>query len=93
MTNQKVLIALTTCIALSPALAKADAVPMPSMVGPLAANSAPYSFDTKTALGKIYVTGAATAMGLSQSHAASPPFPIWNAPKVHHAKPAKDCFE
>lgn len=50
--------------------AHADAVPMPAMTGPLAANSNPYSVDTSL-LGKIYITGAASALGLSQSHAAA----------------------
>ncbi len=43
---------------------------MPSMTGPLAGNPAPYAFDTKP-FGKIYVTGAATALALSQNHPAS----------------------
>lgn len=71
MPKQKVLTALATCLALSPAPAHADAVPMPSMTGPLAANMSPYSFDTKTPLGKIYVTGAASALAFTQDHPAS----------------------
>ena len=71
MTNKKVFTALAVSLALSPTLAKADAPAMPSMTGPLAGNAAPYTFDTGSALGKVYVTGAATAIALSQDHAAS----------------------
>ena len=69
MTNKGILLtAATACLILS-STAKADAPPMPSMTGPLAGNSNPLSFDTDSALGKVYVTGAATAIGLEQSHA------------------------
>ncbi len=44
---------------------------MPSMTGPLAGNSAPFSFDTHSSIGKVYVTGAATAIGLTQSNATA----------------------
>ena len=78
MTNEKIcLIAIAACCVLSPGLAKADDAaapappPMPSMTGPLAGNSSPMSFDTGSAFGKVYVTGAATAIGISQDNAAS----------------------
>ncbi len=69
--------AIAVCFALSPALAKADDAapsppPMPSMTGPLAGNSNAYAFDTGSSmLGKIYVTGAASVLALTQSHAAA----------------------
>jgi hypothetical protein len=38
------------------------------MTGPLAGNSNPYAFDTGSVFGKVYVTGAATALALTQSN-------------------------
>jgi hypothetical protein len=72
------LTAIAACLALSPALAKADNAPappspppMPSMVGPLAGNSDPYTYDAGAALGKVTVTGAATVLGLTQNNAVA----------------------
>ena len=60
-----------SCLLLSTRDAQADAVPMPAMTGPLAANANPYTFDTKTPLGKIYATGAASALAFMQSNPAT----------------------
>jgi hypothetical protein len=63
---------MTACLfllAISPA--QADPVPMPSMTGPLAGNSNPYKISDTKLFGKIYVTGAVTAIGISQNNAAS----------------------
>jgi hypothetical protein len=65
-------------VSLCSAQAKADnaapaavSLSMPSMTGPLAGNSSPLSFDSGTPLGKIYVTGATTALALTQSNAVT----------------------
>lgn len=52
--------------------AQADALPAPALSGPLAANPDPMSFES--GYGKIYVTGAVSALGYYQSNAqhASP---------------------
>jgi hypothetical protein len=50
-----------------PAAPAANAMSTPAMVGPLAANPAPYTFDSDLT-GKIYFTGAVTGLGLAQSH-------------------------
>lgn len=42
--------------------AKADAVPTPSMAGPLAANPQPMTFDAGPLLGNIFVTGAVSGI-------------------------------
>jgi hypothetical protein len=47
--------------------AYADALPTPSMAGPLAANAIPLSFDSGP-LGKLYVTGAVSGLALYQSN-------------------------
>ena len=70
------LIALTPLAAYAEdAAAPAPAAPtppslMPAMTGPLNANANPYSFDAGT-FGKIYVSGAASSIGLWQSNATS----------------------
>lgn len=66
------LTAMTACLVLLFAFpAKADTAPMPSMTGPLAGNSAPYKISDTKQFGKIYVTGAVTAIGILQNNAAS----------------------
>jgi hypothetical protein len=51
--------------------AYADALPTPSMAGPLAANASPYSVDLPDwlgdAAGKVYVTGAVTGLAYYES--------------------------
>lgn len=51
-------------------LAHADPLGMPAMSGPLAANSDPFSVDAGP-LGRLYVTGAVSGLGLWQSNPAS----------------------
>ena len=52
--------------------AQADALPTPSMAGPLASNASPTSFDAGPA-GTIYVTGAISGLAFYQSnHSATP---------------------
>lgn len=46
--------------------AHADPLSTPAMSGPLSANPNPMSFDT--GIGKIYLTGQLTGMGMSQDH-------------------------
>jgi len=53
------------------AASSAVSLSMPSMTGPLAGNSSPLSFDSGTPLGKIYVTGAASALAYTQSNATA----------------------
>ncbi|HXZ68636.1 MAG TPA: outer membrane beta-barrel protein [Alphaproteobacteria bacterium] len=50
--------------------AKADPMSMPAMSGPLAANANPLALDLQDPLGKIYVTGALTGLGLYQNNAS-----------------------
>jgi hypothetical protein len=72
MTNENLcLTAIAACLALSPIPAKADAPPMPSMTGPLAGNSSPFAFDSGSPLGKVYVTGAASVLGVLQDNAVA----------------------
>jgi hypothetical protein len=58
----------------APARARADALAMPSMTAPLSANATPASVDGG-ALGKIYVTGQASGLGLAQSNVAPSAYP------------------
>jgi len=53
--------------------ARADALAMPSMTPPLAANASPASFDGGP-LGKIYLSGQVSALGLAQNHATPTPY-------------------
>ena len=57
--------ALVMAAPAAPALA--DALGSPSMTPPLSANANPQSIDAGSLLGKIYVTGAVSGMGLVQS--------------------------
>ncbi|MEZ0226378.1 MAG: outer membrane beta-barrel protein [Alphaproteobacteria bacterium] len=72
MLKNYIAVALALAASLSARQAFADAPPslMPGMAGPLAANAAPWSFDAGE-FGKIYVTGAVSGLGLSQSHPAA----------------------
>jgi hypothetical protein len=54
--------------ALAAAAAHADALPAPSMAGPLAADTNPYSVDLGQNLGKVYVGGAISGLGYVQSN-------------------------
>ena len=60
---------LALLTAVSPAYAD-DAVTLatPGMFGPLAANAKPMHFDAGEEIGDIYVTGAASGLGLWQNH-------------------------
>jgi hypothetical protein len=60
--------AFATAVAILAAnAAQADALPSPSMSGPLAANASPTSFDVGD-LGKIYVTGAVSGLAMYQTN-------------------------
>ena len=49
-------------------VAAADPLASPSMTAPLSANANPFSVDSGTPLGKIYIGGALTGMGMYQDH-------------------------
>jgi len=54
--------------------AHADALSTPSMTAPLAANAAPAAYDFG-AIGKVYVTGQVTGLGLTQTSRSNSPYP------------------
>jgi hypothetical protein len=58
----------------------ADALSTPSMTAPLSANASPASFDGGP-LGKVFVTGQLSGLGLVQSNHAPSPFP-GNSPSL-----------
>ncbi len=60
-----------TALLLAAGAAHADALPTPSMSGPLAANATPMSFDS--GFGNIYVGGAVSGLALYQTNHTSSP--------------------
>jgi len=65
--NQFLAGAASAMLILAAGAAHADALPTPSMAGPLAANASPTSFDAGP-VGNIYVTGAVSGLALFQSN-------------------------
>ena len=62
--------AASAMLILAAGAAHADALPTPSMSGPLAANASPTSFDAGP-VGNIYVTGAVSGLALFQTNHSS----------------------
>lgn len=49
----------------------ANPMATPAMAGPIAANPNPYSVDLGPVLGKVYITGALTGLGLTQNNSTT----------------------